>query len=87
MLMSVCENSARRDPGAHGKARRIDRLPVEIFRPAGTRRTVDWINEHHGAGHATYLELPEYSHLDTMIGRNAATEVFPAIVEHLDRSS
>ena len=34
----------------------------------------------------TYLELPDYAHLDTMIGRNAADEVFPAIVAHLDAS-
>lgn len=58
-----------------------------IFRPAGTRQTIGWIAEHHGPDHATYLELPTYSHLDTMIGRNAATEVFPAILAHLDATN
>jgi cholesterol oxidase len=58
-----------------------------IFRPAGTRRTVAWINDHHGPGHASYQEFPAYSHLDTMIGRDAATEVFPAIVAHLDATN
>lgn len=58
-----------------------------IFRPAGTRATVDWINAAHGPGHADYVELATYSHLDTMVGRNAATDVFPAIVAHLDASN
>jgi cholesterol oxidase len=57
-----------------------------IFRPAGTQATVNWIDDHHGPSHATYLELPAYAHLDTMVGRNAATDVFPAIVAHLDAS-
>lgn len=58
-----------------------------IFRPVGTKATVAWIDERHGAGTATYLELPDYSHLDTMIGRNAAVDVFPSIVAHLDASN
>lgn len=57
-----------------------------IFRPEGTKATVAWIDAAHGQGSATYLELPDYAHLDTMIGRNAADEVFPAIVAHLDAS-
>lgn len=58
-----------------------------IFRPSGTRRTVDWIAGHHGPDRVAYLELPTYSHLDTMIGRDAATDVFPAIVAHLDATN
>jgi cholesterol oxidase len=58
-----------------------------IFRPEGTKATAAWIDAHHGTGHATYLELPAYAHLDTMIGRDAAHDVFPAIVAHLDASN
>lgn len=55
-----------------------------ILRPIGTKATVAWINWLHGTGTATYLELPGYSHLDAMIGRAAAADVFPSIVAHLD---
>jgi len=58
-----------------------------IFRPQGTRKTVDWLIEHHGPGRHRYLELESYSHLDTMIGRRAAIDVFPAILEHLDATN
>ena len=58
-----------------------------IFRPAGTRKTVAWISERHGLGSTTYLELPEYAHLDTMVGRNAVREVYPAILAHLDATN
>ena len=58
-----------------------------IFRPEGTRETVAWIAEHHGPEAATYFELPDYSHLDMMIGRNAAADVYPAIVAHLDATN
>jgi hypothetical protein len=29
--------------------------------------------------------LPDYAHLDALVGRNAAKEVFPLLSEHLDR--
>lgn len=58
-----------------------------ILRPAGTKRTVRWLERHHGQGHHRYLELPDYAHLDTMIGARAADDVFPHIVEHLDATN
>jgi hypothetical protein len=29
--------------------------------------------------------LPKYAHLDSLIGRDAARDVYPKIVAHLDR--
>ena len=29
--------------------------------------------------------LPGYAHLDALIGRNAARDVFPTLTRHLDR--
>lgn len=58
-----------------------------IFRPRGTRRTVRWLERHHGRGTHRYVEFDGYSHLDTMIGTRAAQEVFPAILAHLDATN
>ena len=59
-----------------------------IFHPEGTQRTLSWLQESLGKDlaarlfSATYLE--GYGHLDAIIGRDAATDVFPVIVQHLD---
>lgn len=84
----------------HGRDRylpHVDRLSMPIlfvqgarnviFRPEGTRATAAWIDAHHGPGSATVLELADYAHLDTMIGKHADRDVFPAIVAHLDATN
>jgi cholesterol oxidase len=69
------------------------RLPVllvqgdrnEIFRPAGSLRTLQWLQ---GANDASLYErvvIPGYAHLDALIGRDAPTDVFPVLSGHLDR--
>jgi cholesterol oxidase len=56
-----------------------------IFLPEGTKRTVSWLSGHNDPSLYTYTELPGYAHLDALIGRNADRDVYPHIVEHLDR--
>ena len=60
-----------------------------IFRPKGSRRTVAFLQEKNptvaAQGYYTADFLPTYSHLDTMIGRNAARDVYPLILRQLDR--
>lgn len=56
-----------------------------IFRPAGTARTVEWLGAHNPPEQYKMIVVPEYAHLDTMIGKNADKEVFPQIFDHLDR--
>ena len=56
-----------------------------IFLPEGTKRTVSWLSSHNDPSLYTYTELPGYAHLDALIGRNADRDVYPHIVEHLDR--
>jgi cholesterol oxidase len=56
-----------------------------IFRPAGTQRTVEWLRAHHDPSKIELFEHPDYAHLDMMVGKNASSEVFPRIVEFLDR--
>jgi cholesterol oxidase len=62
-----------------------------MFLPSGARKTHAWFVEHGGFGSPdknrekfTLLETPGYGHLDTFLGRNAKTEVFPAIVAALE---
>jgi len=62
-----------------------------IFRPQGTERTLAWLTEAFGRERAarnfsvTYLD--GYAHLDALIGRDAATDVFPGIVEFLEATA
>lgn len=56
-----------------------------IFRPSGTHATIDWLAAANGPSLYDLLYLEGYAHLDTAVGKNCPTEVFPAIFEHLDR--
>jgi len=61
----------------------------DIFHPQGTERTLNWLGQHFGSQKArqnysvTYLE--HYGHLDALIGRDAAVEVFPQLLERLNQ--
>jgi cholesterol oxidase len=66
-----------------GKANRL-------FRPAGAHRTHAWLLKHGDQADRTanetrfrLEEIPEYGHLDTFIGRNAARDVFPRLLDAL----
>ena len=60
-----------------------------IFHPEGTQRTMDWLTATHGRSfasrHFSATYLPGYGHLDALVGRDVATDVFPDILQHLDR--
>ena len=56
-----------------------------IFRPPGSMRTLRWLQTANEPSLYERAVLPGYAHLDALIGRNAATEVFPLISGHLDR--
>ncbi len=58
-----------------------------IFKPKGLDETLAWLRAAHpdsGALHEV-LVLEDYAHLDGLVGRNAAADVFPHIIDHLDR--
>jgi cholesterol oxidase len=59
----------------------------DIFFPEGALKTWEWLRRHHPGTRDQYTktELPDYAHLDCFIGKNAATDVFPTIFEHLER--
>jgi hypothetical protein len=54
------------------------------FLPSGQRRTFEHFDAHRPGYHAHH-ELPGYSHLDVFFGRRAHRDVFPVILEALDR--
>lgn len=58
-----------------------------IFKPKGLEKTLKWLRAAHpnSAELHEVLVLDDYAHLDGLVGRNAASEVFPHIIDHLDR--
>ena len=56
-----------------------------IFRPAGSMRTLRWLQTANEPSLYERVVLPGYAHLDALIGRNAARDVFPTLTGHLDR--
>jgi cholesterol oxidase len=84
---------------AHGRDRYLQRpdllrdVPIHflagesnyVFHPEGTEKTLAWLKRHNGPGNYTLRILPGYAHLDALIGRDVAHDVFPDIIEHLDR--
>ena len=84
-------NSCRQDVYLPG----IDRLNIpihfligasnHIFFPPGSYETMQWLQEN-GPGTYTSTYLPEYAHLDGMVGRNAVRDVYPEILAHLNRT-
>ena len=61
----------------------------KIFYPSSTRATIDWLRRNTPADQfdELYREMhfPDYAHLDTFIGKRAPVEVFPRLIEDLDR--
>jgi hypothetical protein len=50
---------------------------------------MDWLTATHGRSfanrHFSATYLPGYGHLDALVGRDVETDVFPDILQHLDR--
>jgi len=56
-----------------------------IFRPEGSLRTLRWLQVANDPSLYERVVLPGYAHLDALVGRDAATDVFPFLSGHLDR--
>ena len=54
------------------------------FLPASQQRTFEWFDRHAPGRHALHI-LPGYGHLDVFMGKDAGSQVFPTIVEELER--
>jgi cholesterol oxidase len=55
--------------------------------PEGTRRTYDLLRRENGAALYRRHVLTGYGHHDCVIGRNAARDVYPLVLEHLERTA
>ena len=58
-----------------------------VFSPEGTLRTYEKLVARNGARLYERHLVPNYGHLDCLIGRNAATDVFPKLYAHLERTA
>ena len=63
-----------------------------LFRRSGAHKTLAWLCEHGGFGSPaknrdkfTLLEVPDYGHMDVFIGKNSARDVYPKILDALER--
>jgi len=54
------------------------------FAPESQQRTFDWFERQAPGRHALH-RLPGYGHLDVFMGKDAAHDVFPTIIEELQR--
>jgi cholesterol oxidase len=75
---------------AHPERLRLPLLLVQgernyIFRPAGSMRTLRWLQTVNEPSLYERAVLPGYAHLDALIGRDAAVDVYPVLSDHLDR--
>jgi cholesterol oxidase len=57
-----------------------------IFLPQTSARTLRWLQQAHTPGLHRRIVLHDYAHLDGFIGRDAAVDVFPHMLEHLEAS-
>jgi cholesterol oxidase len=58
-----------------------------IFKPSGTEATLAWLRSHNDPGLYSCANLPDYAHLDGILGRNSARDVYPSVLAHLDASN
>jgi cholesterol oxidase len=56
-----------------------------IFHPAGTLKTLRWLQQHNPQGDYHREVLPGYAHLDAIVGTRAAIDVYPRITGFLDQ--
>jgi pimeloyl-ACP methyl ester carboxylesterase len=54
------------------------------FLPASQQRTFTWFERHAPGRHALHI-LSGYGHLDVFMGKDAAVQVFPTIIDELER--
>lgn len=91
--MVLAGHAVRADGASY--LRSLDRLALEggitflhgsenaCFLPESTLKTYETLCEANGAEHYRRTVLPGYGDIDGLIGKNAARDVFPLILEHL----
>lgn len=57
------------------------------FLPEGTAKTLAYLRAANGEDLYDRIVIPRYGHIDCIFGKSAATDVFPYVVEHLDKTA
>ncbi|MEP7290559.1 MAG: alpha/beta fold hydrolase [Chloroflexota bacterium] len=56
----------------------------ELWLPDSTRQTYEWLCEANGAALYSRHLVPHFGHIDCIFGKNAALDVYPIILKHLE---
>lgn len=56
----------------------------DCFLPVSTERTLAYLGEHNGIERYRRHVVPDYGHIDCIIGKNAWKDVYPLVLEHLE---
>ncbi|HJV68252.1 alpha/beta fold hydrolase, partial [Ideonella sp.] len=57
----------------------------ELFFPETSARTYRWVCAHNGAQPYTWHQFDDYAHMDLFIGRRAAQDIYPYLLQELVR--
>jgi cholesterol oxidase len=57
------------------------------FKPESTARTLQRLSQANGRQLYERHVVPGYGHIDCIVGKNAARDIFPLIVAHLDKTA
>ena len=57
------------------------------FSPSGTKKTIEALEKVNGQNWYERREIAETGHIDCIFGKNAARDVYPAVVAHLDKTA
>ena len=74
----------------------LDRLKMPIcfihgeqnktYLPASTKKTLDVLGQANGEDLYTRHVIPDYGHIDCIFGKNAVRDVYPHVLEHLEKT-
>jgi cholesterol oxidase len=59
----------------------------EVFRHDGTEKTLELLRDNFGGELYRLAVLADYGHLDCVIGKDAVTDVYPLVLDHLVRAA
>jgi hypothetical protein len=78
------ENFVKRGPQTNARIHFYSGDKNLCFLPESQERSYDYLNSFRKDYHSLRI-LPDYSHLDIFMGKNAAADVFPLMLEDLER--
>ncbi len=59
----------------------------QTFLPESTKLMLSWLQQANGTALYDRIEVKGYGHIDCIFGKNAATDVYPLLLEHLEKTA